>query len=159
MAYNSYFPATYQPMYYQPQFQPQPQPQQLPQAQIQPQSSIIWVSGEREAQMYPVAPNNAVTLWSQTEPVVYVKQADATGKPTLKVYGLVERSESANNGVSASEDKVITYATKDELSTVVEAVKGFDGIIGAMKTEIDTMKGDLYGIAGKKSKKKVEEDE
>lgn len=124
MAYN-YFPATYQPMYYQPQFQPQ---QQMPQAQIQPQSSIIWISGEREAQMYPVAPNNAVTLWSQTEPVVYLKQADATGKPTLKVYDLVERSQSANNGTSASEDKVPTYATKDELSTVVEAVKGFDGI-------------------------------
>lgn len=149
MAYNPYFPVNYQQTYF-PAI-----PQQTP--QYQPQTSILWVSGEKEAQMYPVAPNNAVTLWSQSEPVVYLKQADATGKPSLKVYDLVERAESANTGVSSVDGKSITYATKDELSAVVGAVKGFDDSIGSIKSEIEQMKSDLYGIAGKK--KKVKEDE
>ena len=151
MAINPYFPVNYQQPYFQqtPQsYQPQYQP---------PQTSILWVSGEKEAQMYPVAPNNAVTLWSQSEPVVYLKQADATGKPSLKVYDLVERAESANTGVSSVDGKSITYTTKDELSAVVGAVKGFDDSIGSIKSEIEQMKSDLYGIAGKK--KKVKEDE
>lgn len=160
MAYNPYFPVNYyQQAYYQPQ--PQIQPQIQPQ-QIQPQqSSIIWISGEREAQMYPVAPNNAVTLWSQTEPVVYLKQADATGKPTLKIYDLVERNKSANTGISSADDKVPTYATKDELSAVIGAVKSYDETISSIKSDIDTIRGDLYGIAGKKkpTKKAEVEDE
>lgn len=157
MAYNPYFPMNYQQNYY-PAF-PQQTPQNYqPQQSYQPQqTSIIWVSGEKEAQMYPVAPNNAVTLWSQSEPVVYLKQADATGKPSLRVYDLVERAESANTGVSSADGKSITYATKDELSAVVGAVKGFDDSIGSIKSEIEQMKSDLYGIAGKK--KKVKEDE
>ena len=157
MAYNPYFPMNYQQNYY-PAF-PQQTPQNYqPQQSYQPQqTSIIWVSGEKEAQMYPVAPNNAVTLWSQSEPVVYLKQADATGKPSLRVYDLVERAESANAGVSSVDGKSITYATKDELSAVVGAVKGFDDSIGSIKSEIEQMKSDLYGIAGKK--KKVKEDE
>ena len=157
MAYNPYFPMNYQQNYY-PAF-PQQTPQNYqPQQSYQPQqTSIIWVSGEKEAQMYPVAPNNAVTLWSQSEPVVYLKQADATGKPSLRVYDLVERAESANTGVSSVDGKSITYATKDELSAVVGAVKGFDDSIGSIKSEIEQMKSDLYGIAGKK--KKVKEGE
>ncbi len=149
MAYNPYFPVNYQQTYF-PAI-----PQQTP--QYQSQTSSWWVSCEKEAQMYPVAPNNAVTLWSQSEPVVYLKQADATGKPSLKVYDLVERAESANTGVSSVDGKSITYATKDELSAVVGAVKGFDDSIGSIKSEIEQMKSDLYGIAGKK--KKVKEDE
>lgn len=149
MAYNPYFPATYQP-YQQPYYQPvmqQPVQAQPPVQQPQP-SSIIWVSGEREAQMYPVAPNNAVTLWSQTEPVVYLKQADATGKPTLKVYDLVERSV----GVSPVGDKAEEYATKADLTGVLGAVQ-------TLKTDIETMKGDIYGLAGKRKPVKKTEDE
>ena len=96
--------------------------------------------------MFPVAPNNAVTLWSQNEPVVYLKQADATGKPTLKTYDLVERVQ-APTSVS---DNRVSYATKDELTAVVGVVKGFDEMIGALKSDIDSMKTDIYGIAGKK---------
>lgn len=112
------------------------------------QSGIIWISGEREAQMYPVAPNNAVTLWSQTEPVVYLKQADATGKPTLKIYDLVERTQPAEQAQKNSA-QIDDYAKKSDLAAVVGAMKGFDEAIGGIKSDIETMKGDMYGIAGK----------
>ena len=149
----SYFPATYQP-YQQAYYQPY---QNYQQTQQQPQSTIIWVSGDKEASMYPVAPNNAVALWSQTEPIVYLKQADASGKPTMKIYDLVERTTAPAGSSQAADGKTHDYATKDDLSGVLGAVKGFDGLVGGLKQEInglkadiETIKGDMYGIAGKK---------
>lgn len=68
----------------------QPNMQQVPQQQS---PSIVWVQNEMEAANYLVAPNSAVTLWDSNAPVVYLKQADASGKPSMKVYDLVERSQ------------------------------------------------------------------
>ena len=96
MAY-SYYP--YQPNYFQP---PMPdQLAQLRQQQYQPiqqmtqqqAPSIVWVQSEMEAANYLVAPNSAVTLWDSNSPVVYLKQADASGKPSMKIYDLVERTQ------------------------------------------------------------------
>lgn len=99
MAYPYY---GYQPQYYQPpmpdqlaqlrqnQYQPA-QPMQPPMQNQQP--SIVWVPNEQAAREYLVAPNSAVTLWDSSAPVVYLKQADASGKPTLTTYDLVERSQ------------------------------------------------------------------
>lgn len=71
------------------QNQYQPSMQQVPQ---QP-PSIVWVQNEMEAANYLVAPNSAVTLWDSNSPVVYLKQADASGKPSMKIYDLVERTQ------------------------------------------------------------------
>lgn len=114
--YNSYYPQNY---YQQP---------------AQPATSIIWVNGEREASAYPVAPNNAVALWDSDAPVIYLKKADASGKPTMQAFDLVER-------VAASKEEA------DIMKTITE-----------MKAEIDSLKNDVYGIAGKK-RKKAEDDE
>lgn len=70
------------------QNQYQPNMQQVPQQQS---PSIVWVQNEMEAANYLVAPNSAVTLWDSNAPVVYLKQADASGKPSMKIYDLVER--------------------------------------------------------------------
>ena len=171
MAYNNYYPM-YQPYYipqYQQSFQPQIQPQiqqsiqpqmQQPQAPANP-SSIIWISSERDAALYPVAPNNAVALWNQNDPIVYLKQADASGKPSMKTYDLVERVETPVESAEAKADKTIDYATREDLGAVVGVVKDFDKTIGVLKSEIESMKGDLYGIAGKKkpaTSKKTEDE-
>ena len=70
-------------------FYPYPQLQASQPTQQSP-TSIIWVSGEREAAVYPVAPNNAVALWDSDAPVIYLKKADASGKPTMQAFDLVE---------------------------------------------------------------------
>lgn len=159
----SFYPATYQPpypayypaAYQQPVIQQQTQPQTVQQTQqsFSPsplQNNIIWVSGESEASMYPVAPNSAVDLWDKSGVTVYRKQADATGRPMMKIYDLVERSEAASP-VSASTDG--SYATKEDLSAVA-------GIVSSLKSDIETMKSDIYGIAGKKKAvKKTEGDD
>lgn len=154
MAYN-YFPATYQPLY-NPQsfYTPQPQyqqPVQVQQAAQPQQTGIIWVNSGVEAQAYPVAPNNAVTLWSTAEPIVYLKQTDASGKPTMKIYDLVERKDTPAVKSEAS------FATKEDLSTVAGVVKGLDDVIASLKADVDSLKGDVYGIAGKKRKGKGDE--
>ena len=167
MAYNSYgynyqqpyqYQQNYQPMYNQPSIQPvqqQPNYQNVqavqPTQQSQQQTNIIWITGgEKEAMLFPVAPNTAVTLWSASEPVVYLKQADASGKPTMKTYDLVERVETPPTAPSDGGDKKVEYALKSDLSAVVGVVKSFDDMLSSIKADVDAMKGDVYGLAGKK---------
>lgn len=75
------------------QQQYQPMQQMTPSAPQQAAPSIVWVQNEMEAANYLVAPNSAVTLWDSNSPVVYLKQADASGKPSMKIYDLVERTQ------------------------------------------------------------------
>lgn len=177
MAAYNYYPATYQPygqFYYPMNYQQPVMPQTvMPQQTMQNtqqqtaqnyspavnQSSIIWISGEQEAQMYPIAPNNAVALWEKSGKTIYLKQADATGKPTMTVYDLVERSQTAQNGATAQSDKSVSYATKDELSAVAGTIHDVNSMISALKGDIETIKGDMYGIAGKKKPVKKENED
>jgi len=138
----NYFPATYQPYqqaYYQP-IQPTQQTQQP--------SSLIWVGSFSEAQMYPVAPNAAVALWDASSPAIYLKQADASGRPTIKIFDLVERTDAPKQ----QEGKLSDYATKDDLAA-------FNAALDALKGNIEAIRGDVYGIAGKRKTVKRTEDE
>lgn len=126
------------PYYYQP-YQPyQPpmadqltqlrqsyQPMQQPQ---QSSPSIVWVQNEMEAANYLVAPNSAVTLWDSNSPVVYLKQADASGKPSMKIYDLVERNQ---RPVQATQAQAVEYAPLSRL----EALEARLDALAATKTE------------------------
>lgn len=149
-SYQQYYPVTYQPVQMQTQ-------QAFPSNQQSFSSSgIIWVDDEREAAMYPIAPNTAVALWDKSGKRAYMKKSDATGKPNMTVYDLVERPESIPaESASVSEE----YVKKSDLVSVVEAVKGIDSLIGSIKSDIETMKSDLYGAVGRKRVKKQEPDD
>ena len=95
----------------------------LPQNPL-PQSGVQWVSGEQEARSWMVAPNAAVALWDSTAPTVYLKQADASGKPTLKVYDLVERLASAPDTQKAPAAEYVTRKEFDALAALVSEMKG-----------------------------------
>lgn len=127
--YNGY----QQPQFYQPpmpdqlaqlrgaqQFQPQQFPQQQPQ-QAGGQS-MVWVSGEQEAMGYLVAPNSAVALWDSNAPTIYLKQADASGKPSIKVFDLVERTSAPRAGQPAQGMEFATKADLEALAARVEAL-------------------------------------
>lgn len=117
----------YQPAYYQPpmadqltQLRQQPF-QAMPQQQAPQQPpSIVWVQNEMEAANYLVAPNSAVTLWDSNAPVVYLKQADASGKPSMKTYDLVERTQ---RPVQAQQAPMVEYATKQDLDALAARVE------------------------------------
>lgn len=103
----------YQPYYYQP-YQIQ---QDQPQAPQQAQNGMIWVNSYNDALQYPVCPNSAVNLWDSTAPCVYVKSADATGKPSMKIYDLVERKQQ-----TAPVKQNVDYITRDEFEILVAKV-------------------------------------
>ena len=106
MAYNYGFPATYQPMYQQPV-------QQAPQNQ---QTGLIWVQGEAAAKSYMVAPGNTVQLWDSEEKVIYLKSADASGMPSMKILDYTIRGEETKKSEPV-------YATKEDLDALAEKVK------------------------------------
>lgn len=127
--------------YYQNPYYPQPMPDNLMQmrqmqqpqmqAQMQPQmqnpiaqGGVQWVSSEQEARGYLIAPNSAVALWDSTAPTVYLKQADASGKPTLKIYDLVERAETAPNAPQKPGAEFVTREEFDRLAALVGEIKG-----------------------------------
>lgn len=131
-----YYPQ-YQPGYYpapipdqlaqlrQNQFQPMQQPQQFQPQQNPPAPSIVWVQSEQDALNFLVAPNSAVTLWDSNSPVVYLKQADASGKPSMKIYDLVERN---SRPVQTPVAPAVEYATKDELAALAARLDALTAI-------------------------------
>ena len=139
MAYNPYFNPYYgQPMpdnlmQMRQQQMMQPAPPPVPQNPVAT-GGVQWVSSEQEARGYLIAPNSAVALWDSTAPTVYLKQADASGKPTLKIYDLVERAETHR---TAPQEKGVEFVTREEFDRLAALV------------------GEIKG----KKKRKVEEDE
>ena len=80
---------------------------QLPQNPVA-QSGVQWVSGEQEARNWMIAPNAAVALWDSSAPTVYLKKADASGKPSLTIYDLVERAETPRTAPTADPVKFLS---------------------------------------------------
>lgn len=122
MAYNNYFPTTYQPYYPQQQQQyVQPAPQaQMPalNQQAQTNNSIIWVQGEAGAKSYLVAPNTTVQLWDSENQVIYLKSADASGMPSMKVldYKIREAVQPTQQAQAvAAKAPSVDYVTREEL--------------------------------------------
>ena len=112
MAYYGGFPATYQPMIQTPQFQAsQYQAQQQNQ-----QGGLIWVQGEAAAKSYMVAPGNTVQLWDSEEKIIYLKSADPSGMPSMKILDYTIRGEE-------KEEPAVEYATKEDLNALAEKVK------------------------------------
>lgn len=107
MAFNNGF---YQNYY--PQMQ---QPIQQPSNQFNQQNNIIWVCGEAGAKSYLVAPNTTVQLWDSEEQVIYLKSADASGMPTMKVLDYSIRENPNTPSIELAESD---FATKKELTDI-----------------------------------------
>lgn len=112
MAYNNGFPMFYQPQY---QFQPQPQ--------TQTNTGIIWVQGEAGAKSYLVAPNTTVQLWDSEEQVIYLKSADASGMPSMRVLDYKIRETNAPTAPPSVSQKHEEYVTKEELRAFQESLE------------------------------------
>lgn len=93
MNYNG-FPIGYQPT--SPQYYPQqPNFNQTNAPQIS--NSVIWVQGMEGAKSYLVAPNSVVHLWDSENPVIYVKSADASGIPSIKIIDYKYRDDTEHS--------------------------------------------------------------
>lgn len=103
MNYN-YFPTTYQPYYQQPTTS----------------NNLVWVSGEQAARAWYVAPNTTVALWDSEAQTIYLKSADGSGMPTMKIldYALRGTESHAERIVDAKAD----YLTRDDLNALYEQI-------------------------------------
>lgn len=134
MAFNNGFPIGYQPaqIYYPPQQIQQPQPQQP-----QQNNGIIWVQGEAGAKSYLVAPNTTVQLWDSESQVIYLKSADASGMPSIKVLDYTIRDSVPKHPTPVSPQ--IDYATKEDIGVLQgELNKLRDEMTTLMNKEVPT---------------------
>ena len=138
MAYNSYFPMGYQPYYPQ-----MAQPQAGGQMSQPNNGGLTWVQGESGAKSYLVAPNQTVTLWDSEANVIYLKSADASGMPSIRILDYTMRDTAQRQ----PDVKMSGYATMDE-------IKRLQNEINALKERL----GDesfIYDTADKRTEEKV----
>lgn len=89
MAYNSYFPTGYQPVYYNHPAGYQP-------AQQPASNSIQWVQGENGAKSYIVPQGQSILLMDSESSRFYIKSADNTGMPLpLRIFEYNEIKQEA----------------------------------------------------------------
>lgn len=111
-----FFPAGYQmPQQFQPQFQ-----QQFQQQPSQQNNGIIWVQGEAGAKSFLVGPNSTVQLWDSESQTIYLKSADASGMPSLKILDYTIRGTTPQN--AQEQPKFDSFVTKDDLYTLEDKI-------------------------------------
>ena len=120
MAFNNGFPMSYPQMYAQSYQQPQ---------MAQNQGGIIWIQGENAAKSYLVAPNSTVVLFDSESQTIYLKSADSTGLPSMRILDYTIRDQKAHNGVFSK--PVEDFATKQEMD--------------ALRAELEQIKAHLKG--------------
>ena len=119
MAYNNYFSP-----YYQPAIPPMQVPQQQiqtptlqPQAQAQ-NNPMIWVQGETGAKSYLLSPNTTLPLWDSERQTIYLKSADASGMPSMKILDYTIREQAQPQSVPVVSEQTqpkADYVTHQEL--------------------------------------------
>ena len=131
---NNYFPATYQPYY---QYQ---QPTYQPQTNYTSQSGITWVDGVSSARAYPVANGTSILLMNSNENVFYIKSADQSGMPSIRIYDYSERVITQpttqpqvvqpvqevpvqSETIQAESIDMSNYVTKEELNKAKQAIE------------------------------------
>ena len=129
MNYN-YFPANYP--YLMPQTQPQAQG-----------NSLTWVQGIEAAKAWYVAPNTTVALWDSETQAIYLKSADASGMPSMKILDYTLRATESH--VERISDVKTDYLTREDLEAVL-------GQISDLRDELDNL-----SIRRAPRKKEVEE--
>ena len=111
--------AAYPYQSYQYPYYPQQYNLTQPQAGQQNASGLIWVQGEAGAKSYMVAPNNTVALWDSESQTVYLKSADASGMPSMRILDYKIRTDAPVHSVMGSKTD---FATKDEVSAIQKQI-------------------------------------
>lgn len=98
--------------------------------------TFVWVNSEREAQDYPVARNSGILMMHRTEPVMYMKQADAYGRSMpIEIYDLKRRMPPE----PAKQQEQSPYVRSDELSRYLGGYVRTDMIAELVKQEFDNL--------------------
>ena len=146
---------SYQPMNYgypyqdrlaqlQNQYQQAVNVPQMPQMQQPPQTNqgLLWVSGEVGAKSYLVAPNSTVLLMDSDSSRFYLKSADNSGMPSLRIF---EYKEVTNMSQNAPQDSRTSennldgrYVTRDEYDSLKRKYEEITARLDGMAANADS---------------------
>lgn len=87
------------------------------------QSSLIWVQGINAAKSYPVAPNTSVPLFDSEANVVYIKSADASGMPSIKILDYNVRDSEPRRAESVPQMDFVTHNELADIQKEIDALK------------------------------------
>ena len=87
------------------------------------QNSLIWVQGINAAKSYPVAPNTSVPLFDSEANVVYIKSADASGMPSIKILDYNVRDSEPRKAESAPQMDFVTHNELADIQKEIDALK------------------------------------
>jgi len=122
----------YQPQY--PQMMPQSMAMQTP--QYNSTNNLTWVTGIGGAKSYLVAPNSTATLWDSERQTIYLKSADASGMPSMKILDYTIRDDGANSG------NIPPVMNEPNNNTEYVLKSDFD----ALKAEIDGLREEIKHV-------------
>jgi len=121
MAYN-YYPQTYQmPVYYPTQSNTL---QNVGNVGTNQQNSFVqWVQGENAAKSFPVAPNTSVPLFDSEANVIYIKSADASGMPSIKILDYTVRDNTPRTAEIKPQGDFVTHNELADIQKEIDALK------------------------------------
>lgn len=121
MAYN-YFPQTYQtPVFYPTQSNAF---QNVGNVGTNQQNSFVqWVQGENAAKSFPVAPNTSVPLFDSEANVIYIKSADASGMPSIKILDYTVRDNTPRTAEIKPQGDFVTHNELADVQKEIDALK------------------------------------
>lgn len=139
--YNPNFPQTYNPygQSWNSSMNQQPLYSQ-PQQQQRQNNGITWVQGENAAKSYLVAPNETAQLWDSEAQTIYLKSADASGMPSMRILDYTFRDMSGQQNYSTAtmpkvvdgQAKEVEYATKSDLDALTAQINNLTMAINNM---------------------------
>lgn len=110
MSYQQYIPQFYTPA----------QPQMM--QQRQPNITVGYIQGENAAKAYPIQANQIVYLFDMENPVMYIKQTDASGFPQpIRIFDYKERIQNGNP--ESSKEITKDYISREEFDKFREEIK------------------------------------
>lgn len=82
--------------------------------QSQSQNNLNWVQGEASARAWLIAPNSTVLLMDSEKQRFYIKSADASGMPSMRIYEYTEigNQTPTNTAINAE------YASKEDIEAL-----------------------------------------
>lgn len=109
---------------------PQQMTQQMPQApqmpqqgQVETRNGRIWVQGEEGAKAFIVAPGCTAELWDSENPTIYLKSADQSGVPSMRILDWTERTQALKTSKNEKKEPIIdteNFVTFDVLDQFVD---------------------------------------
>lgn len=169
--YNPSIPQDNQNMQNSQQFQQIPIQQQMPMQQpiqqmamqtpiqtmpmAQPSDDRIWVQGEAGAKAYFVAANATVVLWDTESPTLYIKSADATGKPLD--MDIIDLSRRTKNIATMPQNPTTEHkCTCGDKFVLKKDFQSLQGEFEALREELEELKAKPKAKTTKKAVEEVE---